>query len=501
MTIPGASAWRFLCPLLVAVQLAVTALAAAPAPLADAVEKRDHAAVTRLLAGPVAGVNDAQAGGMTALLWAAANDDLATARALLKAGADPKKANRYGVTPLSQACQNGNGELVELLLAAGADPHQALPVGETPLLTAARTGQPGAVRALLARGARVGDALPNGQTPLMWAAAEGNTEVVGLLLKAGADLNARQASGFNALLFAVRSGHTATVRALLAAGADLNYVTAPTEKPTGKQPVAGTGALVIAIENGHFELAAELVDRGANPNDLRSGYAPLHVLTWVRKPDISEDNGDPPPDGTGKFSSEALIRHLVAKGADVNLVLTGGPSGPTKFARQGCSAFLLAADRADTAYLKLLIALGADPKVRNVEGGTALMTAAGLGAGPDKDEAGTEEEALEAVTYLIGLGADPNLVTTVGETAMHGAAYGQFPSVVRYLDVHGAKIEVWNQPNKHGWTPLRIAEGHRLGNFKPSFETIAALKEVMLAHGVEIPPPMERAKPKGYQSQ
>ena len=243
------------------------------------------------------------------------------------------------------------------------------------------------------------------------------------------------------------------------------------------------------------------MDRGANPNDLRSGYAPLHVLTWVRKPDIGEDNGDPPPDGSGRFSSEALIRHLVSKGADVNLALPGGPHGVGKFARQGCTAFLLAADRADTAYLKLLVELGADPKVRNVEGGTALMTAAGLGAGPDKDEAGTEDEAFEAVAYLISLGADPNEVTTTGETAMHGAAYGQFPRVVKFLDAHGAKIELWNQPNKQGWTPLRIAEGHRLGNFKPDFDTIAALKEVMLAHGAEIPPPMERVKVKGYQSQ
>jgi ankyrin repeat protein len=90
-------------------------------------------------------------------------------------------------------------------------------------------------------------------------------------------------------------------------------------------------------------------------------------------------------------------------------------------------------------------------------------------------------------------------VTTVGETAMHGAAYAQFPSVVKYLDAHGAKIEVWNQPNKHGWTPLRIAEGHRFGNFKPDFDTVAAVKDVMRAHGAEIPPPMKKVDEKGYQ--
>jgi uncharacterized protein len=94
---------------------------------------------------------------------------------------------------------------------------------------------------------------------------------------------------------------------------------------------------------------------------------------------------------------------------------------------------------------------------------------------------------------LIGL----ERVPTVGETAVHGAAYGQFPRVVKYLDTHGAKIEVRNQANKHGWMPLRIAEGSRLGNFKPDFDTIAALKEVMLARGAEIPPPMERVKTMG----
>ena len=51
----------------------------------------------------------------------------------------------------------------------------------------------------------------------------------------------------------------------------------------------------------------------------------------------------------------------------------------------------------------------------------------------------------------------------------------------------GAKVEIWNQKNKYGWTPLMIAEGHRPGNFKPSAETIAALHRVMLAAGVSPP--------------
>jgi hypothetical protein len=58
--------------------------------------------------------------------------------------------------------------------------------------------------------------------------------------------------------------------------------------------------------------------------------------------------------------------------------------------------------------------------------------------------------------------------------------------VVRFLAENSAKVEKWNTTNRWGWTPLRIAEGYRPGNFKPSFETIAALREVMTASGVSI---------------
>src|SRR6202011_281040 len=103
-------------------------------------------------------------------------------------------------------------------------------------------------------------------------------------------------------------------------------------------------------------------------------------------------------------------------------------------------------------------------------------------------EAGTEPEALEAVALTIELGGDVNAVDDNGETAMHGAAYKNFPKIVQLLADKGAKIEVWNRKNKYGWTPLSIAEGHRSGNFKPSPETIAALHRVMLAAGISPPP-------------
>jgi hypothetical protein len=70
---------------------------------------------------------------------------------------------------------------------------------------------------------------------------------------------------------------------------------------------------------------------------------------------------------------------------------------------------------------------------------------------------------------------------------MHAAALKNLPKVVQLLADQGAKVEIWNRRNRHGWTPLSIAEGHRPGNFKPSAETAFAVRKVLMAAGV-IPP-------------
>lgn len=470
--------------------LAASGFAADKSPLADAVEKSDRAAIRTLLKQH-ADVNAAQADGMTALHWAAHLDNLETAKLLVSA--DANATNRYGVTPLTLACQNGNAAMVELLLAHGADANITLRGGETVLMTAARTGKAGAVNALLKRGAEVNAKERRGQTALMWAAADGHTDVVELLLKAGADFRTPLPdSGFTPLLFAVREGRAEVVRALLKAGVDVNEAMQP-QKPGGKTPSKGTSALILAVENGHYELALALVEAGADPNDQRSGYTPLHMMSWVRKPPRGEDNGAPPPLGSGNLNSLQFIRKLVQHGADVNSRLKTGKGGPGLFNKVGATPFLMASWTADTAYLRLLVELGADPSLANADGCTPLMVACGIGVGSDQstEVAGDESEVIEAAGLLLKLGADINAVDANGETAMHAAALKNLPKVVQFLADHGAKIEVWNKKNRYGWTPLMIAEGHRPGNFKPSVETVAAVHKVMLAAGV-TPPVHER---------
>jgi len=463
--------------------------------LADAAKQQNRAVLEQLLkqkADPSA----AQADGTTALHWAANYDDLDAVKLLLRSGANVRAANRYGVTPLSLACTNGSGPMVKLLLDAGADANTTLPGGETALMTAARTGQLEPVEALIARGANVNAKVQakdgqEGQTALMWAPAEGHVAVVEALLAKKAEWNTRLDSGFTPFLFAAREGRIGVVRTLLKAGANINETIEikPTPAPRpGRYPRNGVSALVLAATNAHYELAAVLLDAGADPNAAEAGYTALHAITPVRRPGLGDN--DPAADGSGNLSSLDFVRKMAQKGANLNFKMTKRVNfALTALNTLGATPFFLAARGGDAELMRLLASLGADPQLTNDEGTTPLIAAAGLGTRSPGEDSGTEPEVMEAVQVALELGNDINAANLNGETPMHGAAYKNYPLVVELLAAKGARIDLWNQKNKFGWTPLLIAQGYRFGNFKPSPTTVAAIEKVMLAAGVTPPPP------------
>jgi ankyrin repeat protein len=488
------------------------------APLADAVERGDRAAMSSLLRQLV-DVNAAQGDGATALHWAAYLDDAETTAELIRAGADVNAPNNYGVTALALASMNGNAAIIEQLLRSGADPRdplQAVNAGETPLMLAARSGQVDAVRVLLNGGAD-GNAAEtwNGQSALMWAAAEGHVSVLQTLIDHGADVRARSNSGATALLFAARRGSTDAVRALLAAGSDVS----------GKRPDGAT-PLLVAVINGHEDLVDLLLEHGADPN-VEGGSTRLTVQgvrarpmpLEVRKLGYSERESEGVARGnifgrplqaavhvanwhiSDQFIAVNLdrlrvIESLLSNGADVNgrNTMEEPRWSGARYRRHltGATAFLFAAKVADVEVMRLLLDHGADPTINSVDDITPLMAAAGI-AWASNQERADEAQVLEAVTLLVEeLGADVNFVSDLGETAMHAAAYRGANSVVQYLFDRGAELDV---VAVDGRTPLRVADGVEYGNSFAVQPQTAVLLRKLGAREIPCPAPCAAAIP------
>ena len=358
--------WLRLPLLLLIFVYALLQAASTVAVVADAAKADDLPAVHKLIKEH-ADVNAPANDGSTALLWAAYHSNVEMTKALLAAGATVDAANHYGVTPLLQASRNGDVEVMRALLDAGAEPTRWHAEGETPLMAAARTGRVDAVKLLLAKGSFVNAADPyQEETALMWASAEGHLEVVKTLLAAGADPNLKAhvstiterkdadhpSGGFTALMFAVRNGHEEVAKALVAGGADLKLTNAD-----------GATATIIAIVNDRFDLAKELLDLGADPNDGSLYFAvDMHDATIDMR---AHDGSRLQPNHPNQLTSLALVKSLLDLNADVNKPFIGALHSTTLCcgASINSSPFYRAATAADVEVLKLLLAHGREDGV------------------------------------------------------------------------------------------------------------------------------------------
>src|SRR5207247_11340016 len=100
------------------------------------------------------------------------------------------------------------------------------------------------------------------------------------------------------------------------------------------------------------------------------------------------------------------------------------------------------------------------PKCSKPNGANALLCAAGLGwrtgspAAPSYDQ-GSDEEAVEAIRFLLGLGFDIHGTNEAGDTALHAAISGRgSEAIIAFLVARGADPEA---KNKRGQTPLSLA--------------------------------------------
>jgi ankyrin repeat protein len=416
-----------------------------------------------------------------------------------------------GVGPLGLAAANANPEIVRLLLAKRAEANAASATGETPLMTACRAGSTEIVKMLLAKGANVNVREAKfDQTALMWAT--GHPEIVRLLLDHGADVRPvtkaweitatnytpitftlgvtgipwnndgeykMRAGGQNALLFAVQKDDLDSVKMLLDAGLDVNQASAD-----------GTTPLLAALYNWTTKdgrkpdfapdpkAANLLLDRGAKANVAdQAGYTPLHgavlglvlkepegVLALAFNPGLKSepDRPHPKPPG-GEDEVIALVKRLLAAGADPNRATVLATPGPVNFVRinpapPGSSAFHIAAASHSAKLVSLLAEHGADPNLVRKDGHTPLSVA-------------VMTNDLPIVEVMVAHGADlkkrynpideisdpvePKTQSRSAETILHIAGVSAADWVIPYLAAHGAPLDA---KNSLGETPLELAD-------------------------------------------
>jgi ankyrin repeat protein len=498
--------------------LALTASSAAGATtsdLADAVMRRD-AAVVRALMQKKADVNAAQNDGTTALLWAVRYDDLDTADMLIRAGAKVSAANRDGATALQLASINGSPAMIEKLIKAGADPNMPLTSsGDTALMMTARTGKTSALNVLIESGANVNAKESwGGTTPLMWAASERHPDAVKVLLDHGADVQARSnlvaaangrgfegrtpsktadgqkveefASGWlTPLMFAAREGDLGSARLLVAAGADVNAIAGD-----------GKDALGLAVFNGNYEVASFLIDNKSNLNQADTqGFTPLF---WA----VDRRNMETAPNFPWMVTADPLplIRKLLDAGANPNAIVNNTPRARMRAGSPRivfATALMRAAFSGDLELCKLLLAHGADAKIKSSDGETMVEAATGLGFIQGYSKGKTPAERLEVVKLFVQLGADVNDADDYGITPLMVAGNMGDTKIIQNLVDVGADLGAYDLGKKNDGAfgasveplmPVDYAIG--VGTFVPNNaviiheDAVALMQKLMKERGI-----------------
>lgn len=154
--------------------------------------------------------------------------------------------------------------------------------------------------------------------------------------------------------------------------------------------------------------------------------AGLHVLTKA---------GDPPLSCASSRGCTAVIRYLIAAGADLN-----------RRGNHGASALHYACCHDQYDAMEVLLAAGADVDLRNDDGQTPLFDACCTAAG------------LRNVERLIDAVADPQVRDTNGLTPLHVACHHGLWTTIQALTAAGAKTSV---VCCGGWTLLHQVTSER----------------------------------------
>jgi len=465
-------------------------------------------------------------GAVTALHFAAGSGGVSVVTSLLESGADlDRRETHRGQTPLMFAASAGRTDVVRVLLARGAQADLTTLVVDIPtrsgedraaeqvreaVLEAFRGDQPAgtnwqptpaevqaAVRA--ANTAQVEGADPGERQRR--DEPEPDVDLGDFPSYSYADLVYAQ-GGLTALHHAVREGESETAFALLDGGAGIDQVTAGDR----------TSPMLMAIINGHFDLALELLERGADPNIAsHAGTTPLYAAInthWAPKARYPQQQAYQQQQATHLDVMNAML----GAGADPNARLTKHlwfmeyTFTQLDVDTRGATPFWRAAYALDLPAMRMLVEHGADhtlpttyaprrrfafaapgsatdasglppvpvggPNVHPIHAATGHAYGTGF-AGVSHRHA--PDAWLPAVRYLVEeLGADVNARDANGFSPLHWAASRGDNEVVRYLVGQGADATV---VSRRGHTTADMANGP-VQRISPFPETIALLESL-----------------------
>jgi ankyrin repeat protein len=311
------------------------------------------------------------------LIQAAAQSDTLTLQRMIQAGMDPNSTTPDGRTPLITAAEHNHVFVMKLLLDRNVPVHQTLPDGRNALHLAAVQGHLESVQFLLNKQLSADQPDLQGRTPLSEAASNNHVAVMKILLAASTDeqlrvkndkLQNKQSPAPNS--FFLSSKQTPTPTPLPPNILSPEKVTSPIQSP-----------LASALENGHEDLALQLLESGFDFQETRIHGQPL--LAWAIA-----------------TQQKRFFNKLLEKGAHPDTLLKTPAS----------NAFIAKVNNAPFHYY-----LKQDHKV------TVLMLAAALGE-------------TECVDTLLLKGAQKNLLTSKHKSsAIYFAGTNKHASIVQLL--------------------------------------------------------------------
>lgn len=246
-----------------------------------AARSRDTADCSRMLKEKPELLNSVEAGGYSALHFAAFNGDVEMLRLLLSNKPDLDVENYDGNTPLTMAVKGNQQEAIRMLVNAGADVNHASDSGSTAAHYAASMAYLDCLRLLVELGAKTIYEPSQAGTLLHWACHSGDVNCVGAVLyEFKVPVNAADKHGGTALFTALFMKKVEVVEFLVEHGAAVDVTI--TED--------GTTPLHIAVEHANAECVRLLYSCGADANvKNKEGVSPRELAKSVNNSNAAKE--------------------------------------------------------------------------------------------------------------------------------------------------------------------------------------------------------------------